>query len=226
MEERAAAGGEPAAEEEPPAKRAKPAAAAGSDDDEGDVCCKCHSANDGDKMLLCGPNDHTCSYACHIYCMDPPLKRLPKGDWFCPECKAAGHCGHIVLLRLTADTSTLQRGWDICRVTEEKADGSLSGVWLMPEVSGSEADWPEGWEAGALTDIMAEGEPWKFSDVPAKAKYWGSTLKEQDGKKWCSDPAGLKCEIANLEAAIAAKAAEASRARGRGSGSGSSRSHV
>ena len=21
-----------------------------------------------------------------MYCLDPPLSRLPPGDWFCPEC--------------------------------------------------------------------------------------------------------------------------------------------
>ena len=26
--------------------------------------------------------------ACHLSCCNPPLKRVPKGDWFCVECVA------------------------------------------------------------------------------------------------------------------------------------------
>lgn len=26
--------------------------------------------------------------ACHLSCCNPPLKRVPKGDWFCVECTA------------------------------------------------------------------------------------------------------------------------------------------
>jgi hypothetical protein len=45
-------------------------------------CTSCLSGKQGDKLLLC---DHGgCQQAWHLYCLDPPLKAIPKGDWFCP----------------------------------------------------------------------------------------------------------------------------------------------
>ena len=217
---------EPAAGEEPPAKQARHAAAAADaeSDDEGEVCCKCKPARDSGNMLLCGPAEHTCSFACHIGCMDPPLESLPTGDWFCPECtsrQAAAaefvKVGNIVLLRL--DPSTLKRGWDICGVTGVDGKGGFSGVYLMPQVHGSgscgqqAADWPEGWEEGDLVEMMAGKKPWKFMFNKLEAGVaacWGSKLEQHGGgKKWrmaSSDAAGLKGAIANLAAAEPAEA--------------------
>lgn len=33
-------------------------------------------------MLLCDE----CDQGYHIYCLDPPLKSIPKTDWFCSDC--------------------------------------------------------------------------------------------------------------------------------------------
>ena len=33
-------------------------------------------------LLLCDG----CDGACHLTCCNPPLKRVPKGDWFCVDC--------------------------------------------------------------------------------------------------------------------------------------------
>ncbi len=41
-------------------------------------------ADEGDILLLCD----SCDNACHLSCCNPPLKRVPKGDWFCIECTA------------------------------------------------------------------------------------------------------------------------------------------
>lgn len=41
-------------------------------------------ADEGDILLLCD----SCDNACHLSCCHPPLKRVPKGDWFCVECTA------------------------------------------------------------------------------------------------------------------------------------------
>ena len=38
------------------------------------------SGDDDEKMLLC-ENFRTCECAFHIYCLDPPLKTIPKGAW-------------------------------------------------------------------------------------------------------------------------------------------------
>ena len=52
---------------------------------EDEVCQVCSSGEDDSKMILCD----ACDKGFHIYCLEPPLKRIPAGDWFCPECKGA-----------------------------------------------------------------------------------------------------------------------------------------
>jgi len=46
-------------------------------------CRLCKRKGDADKMLLCDKCD--CGH--HIYCLRPPLKEIPEGDWFCADCK-------------------------------------------------------------------------------------------------------------------------------------------
>ncbi|NXI32676.1 UHRF1 ligase, partial [Sterrhoptilus dennistouni] len=48
--------------------------------------CACHicgGKQDPDKQLMCDE----CDMAFHIYCLDPPLSRIPDEDWYCPECR-------------------------------------------------------------------------------------------------------------------------------------------
>lgn len=45
-------------------------------------CDVCHSDLDGDKMLICDG----CDKLFHLYCLNPPLNEVPKGDWFCNRC--------------------------------------------------------------------------------------------------------------------------------------------
>ncbi|GFR51658.1 hypothetical protein Agub_g14093, partial [Astrephomene gubernaculifera] len=53
-----------------------------------DTHCKlCASDEDAQKLLCCdGLPLFGCTAVYHMYCLDPPLSRLPPGDWFCPEC--------------------------------------------------------------------------------------------------------------------------------------------
>ena len=55
------------------------------EEDGPDFCHKCNEGDEGDVLLLCDG----CDNACHLSCCHPPLKRVPKGDWFCTDCKAA-----------------------------------------------------------------------------------------------------------------------------------------
>eukprot|EP00752_Nemacystus_decipiens_P016804 g15038.t1 len=49
-------------------------------------CRVCKNDVDYDKLLKCdGPG---CELEWHMYCLVPPLKVVPKGDFFCPYCKA------------------------------------------------------------------------------------------------------------------------------------------
>jgi len=42
-----------------------------------DFCAIC---NDGGKLICCS----TCPKVYHLHCLDPPLKKIPAGDWICP----------------------------------------------------------------------------------------------------------------------------------------------
>ena len=53
-------------------------------EEEDDVCYVCGSSSEGSVLLLCDG----CDKACHLKCTKPRLRRVPKGDWFCTECKA------------------------------------------------------------------------------------------------------------------------------------------
>ena len=46
-------------------------------------------------MLVTRPED--CQYTTHMHCLDPPLDRIPEGDFFCPDCDLSENA--IVFLR-------------------------------------------------------------------------------------------------------------------------------
>ncbi|KAJ4954062.1 hypothetical protein NE237_030894 [Protea cynaroides] len=46
------------------------------------ICEQCRSGFHGELMLLCD----RCNKGWHIYCLSPPLKRVPLGNWYCLEC--------------------------------------------------------------------------------------------------------------------------------------------
>jgi hypothetical protein len=53
-------------------------------DGDSDACYVCGVGDDGDILLLCD----SCDNACHLGCCKPARKTVPKGDWFCAQCKA------------------------------------------------------------------------------------------------------------------------------------------
>ncbi|GLI68202.1 hypothetical protein VaNZ11_012548, partial [Volvox africanus] len=58
------------------------------EDDAWDTHCKvCACDEDAQKLLCCdGMQQLGCTAVYHMYCLDPPLTRLPAGDWYCPDC--------------------------------------------------------------------------------------------------------------------------------------------
>uniref|UniRef100_A0A7N0VHE2 Uncharacterized protein n=2 Tax=Kalanchoe fedtschenkoi TaxID=63787 RepID=A0A7N0VHE2_KALFE len=51
-------------------------------DDHDQLCQQCRSGLHGEVMLLCD----RCDKGWHLYCLSPPLKRVPQGNWYCFEC--------------------------------------------------------------------------------------------------------------------------------------------
>ncbi len=48
-----------------------------------DACMICRGIANPAKLLICDG----CDRGCHMYCLDPPLVRVPRGKWFCAECE-------------------------------------------------------------------------------------------------------------------------------------------
>ncbi|XP_033125936.1 bromodomain adjacent to zinc finger domain protein 1A-like isoform X2 [Anneissia japonica] len=48
--------------------------------DHEDLCSSCHH---GGELICCD----SCPLAFHLECLDPPLSKVPKGDWNCSECR-------------------------------------------------------------------------------------------------------------------------------------------
>lgn len=46
------------------------------------ICEQCKSGLHGEVMLLCD----RCDKGWHIYCLSPPLKQVPSGNWYCLDC--------------------------------------------------------------------------------------------------------------------------------------------
>jgi hypothetical protein len=46
------------------------------------VCVVCRRSSDSESLLLC---DH-CGSGHHMQCLNPPLRKIPSGAWFCPPC--------------------------------------------------------------------------------------------------------------------------------------------
>lgn len=44
-------------------------------------CLACRRDDDHANLILCD----CCNDEYHIYCLDPPLRTVPTGDWFCGE---------------------------------------------------------------------------------------------------------------------------------------------
>jgi hypothetical protein len=51
------------------------------------VCKVCGIDRDDESVLLCD----TCDSEYHTYCLNPPLARIPLGNWYCPSCTAQTH---------------------------------------------------------------------------------------------------------------------------------------
>ncbi|KAK2661816.1 hypothetical protein Ddye_000390 [Dipteronia dyeriana] len=99
------------------------------------VCKICGVDKDDDSVLLCD----TCDAEYHTYCLDPPLARIPEGNWYCPSCVVSNH--------IVQDVS--EHFLIIGRHKGKKFQGEFSRVYLEA--------------LRHLTAIIEEKEYWEFS---------------------------------------------------------------
>ena len=50
------------------------------------VCRRCGGDTDGQGNELLRCHMPGCGAGYHMWCLEPPLARVPKRDWFCPDC--------------------------------------------------------------------------------------------------------------------------------------------
>merc|ERR1712173_81440 len=73
-------------------------------------CRICRRKTDPDRMLLCDG----CDRGHHMYCLKPPLKKVPEGEWFCPECKPKE--------RIRSPKKKVRNRFSMCEEEDEDAD--------------------------------------------------------------------------------------------------------
>uniref|UniRef100_A0A1Y1JUG4 Bromodomain adjacent to zinc finger domain protein 1A n=1 Tax=Photinus pyralis TaxID=7054 RepID=A0A1Y1JUG4_PHOPY len=96
--------------------------------DENDTCSKCRTGG----TLLCCDN---CPDMFHVECAEPPLRRVPRGKWFCHNCKLhlsddAQRSGNISNQRRCAARARDKiHGFarSLRRISETESEGSTSG---------------------------------------------------------------------------------------------------
>merc|ERR1719187_2629 len=78
-------------------------------------CRICRRKTDPENMLLCDG----CDRGHHLYCLKPKLKNVPKGDWFCSDCKPKE--------RIRSPKKKMRRVFSSTESDEESEDGEEEG---------------------------------------------------------------------------------------------------
>ncbi|KAL2335636.1 hypothetical protein Fmac_016849 [Flemingia macrophylla] len=102
--------------------------------DEG-VCKVCGIDRDDDSVLLCD----TCDAEYHTYCLNPPLARIPEGNWYCPSCVDGKSATEVVIGR------TQIKG----KRRSKKFQGEVNSLYLESLTQ--------------LSTIIEEKEYWEYS---------------------------------------------------------------
>lgn len=115
--------------------------------DEG-VCKVCGIDRDDDSVLLCD----TCDAEYHTYCLNPPLARIPEGNWYCPSCVDGKHATQDVTepRQITHSTQDVTAPTQITsKRRSKKFQGELNYLYLEALTH--------------LSAVIEEKEYWEYS---------------------------------------------------------------
>ena len=84
------------------------------------VCELCGGGHHEEKIILCDG----CDRGCHMFCLDPPMLTVPRGDWTCPRCTADE----------VATSNAFQEGDETTLALFEQAAASFKSTWWGDEV--------------------------------------------------------------------------------------------
>lgn len=154
----------------------------------------CRVCRDGGELLCC----EQCPSAYHIYCLNPPLTRIPDEEWICPRCSCKplkGKVAKILTWRWVdplppIDPKTLANGR---RGTKKHIEAAQEGAGDGTDIDNDETtrDATTG-EVSMEVDGDAGGETNKCSeDKPSGSK---STIKDTTSKDESKDTG-----VANME---------------------------
>ncbi|XP_055961578.1 lysine-specific demethylase JMJ17 isoform X3 [Mercurialis annua] len=151
------------------------------EDEVDQICEQCRSGLHEQVMLLCD----RCNKGWHIYCLSPPLKQIPPGNWYCFECLNSDEdiFGFVPGKRFTVEAfrrvaDRARRKWfgtgSASRVQLEKK------FWEIVEGSAGEVEVMYGSDLD--TSIYGSGFPRVNDQRPesVEAKVWD----EYCGSKW------------------------------------------
>ncbi|KAI3437873.1 hypothetical protein D9Q98_000319 [Chlorella vulgaris] len=210
-----------------PASDMEEAANEEGEEDE-DFCHLCGQSDEGDILLLCD----SCDNACHLSCCNPPLKRVPKGDWFCIDCAAKQAAEAAAAAAAAASMPAAKRGTkrqagnaDEASAAKPASRGRRAAVSaLAPAVAAKPAEEqaPSKSARGRGSKRAAEQEPSAAaeSEQPSVARG-GKRVRPAAAPKALEEPAPSGRSLRGRAAASAAAGEEVSTRRGRGAAAAS-----
>jgi len=106
------------------------------------ACNICGVKKHDDITLMC----EECDYYFHTYCLDPPLAAVPKGHWYCPDCKN--------------DVNEIVGAGERMKISKKKAK-------MPSEVNrSSKRDWGKGMATAGRTRVCTKVSDKHFGPIP------------------------------------------------------------
>ena len=85
------------------------------------LCELCKGGHHEDQIILCD----RCDKGCHMFCVTPPLERVPAGEWICPLCRGE-----------EAASRAFKEGQTLSLADFEKLANDFSHSWLAKHCHG------------------------------------------------------------------------------------------